>query len=273
MKLLSFLFSLIISACTTIHPTTVEDLNKVTVKVLSDKHGGGSGVIFKSTPKGSIILTNAHICKVISTGGYVYNGDSYVIKNYKVSTKHDICYIFVKEFLGVSTDLSRTPPKRHSEIMVTGHPSLYPHVVSRGHISGTRTIGITVDYRACTKEEEAEDPFNCVFEGKNIVVHRQATLVSALISPGSSGSGVFNKKGELVGLAFAAAGDINYGEIVPWKFLKEFVEADAKSIKWETPGPDKKQVEYKNKGMEDIENWRKFFDIIRKRNQCLKFCP
>lgn len=273
MKLLSLLSSFFFSACATVHPTSVKELSDVTVKILSNGGGGGTGVIYKSTPDGSVILTNAHICEAISTGGSVNTDRHYEIKYYKISTKHDICYVMIKENLHVNTVLASSAPKRHSAAVISGHPSLYPHVVSKGYISGNRNIGVTVEHRACTKEEELEDPVTCIFEGASVIKRRESTLVSALISPGSSGSGVFNSKGELIGLAFAASGEINYAQTVPWKYLKEFVEKDAKTLKWETPGPDKKKAEYENEGMEDLENWRKLFDLIQKRDKCLKFCP
>lgn len=273
MKLLALALAFLSNACTTLRPTSVREFDNVTVKVMSDEGGGGTGVVFRSTDKGTVILTNAHICEAIQTGGKVLYNGAHAIKRYKPSKVHDICFLFIEENLYVNTVLSKSAPPRYSKIYISGHPHLYPHVVSEGYVSGTGRHKIGVSSRPCTKLEEEEDPVTCIFEGATVGVVREATLMSALISPGSSGSGVFNTQGELVGLAFAAHGELGYALVVPWKYLDNFVKKEAKELKWEIPGPDHKTPEYVNGGMDDIENWQKLIDLLDKRKQCLKLCP
>lgn len=267
MKSLICTLALLTSSCTTVRPNSMEEFREVTVKIMSEESGGGTGVIYKSSPKGSIILTNAHICEAIATGGKVLNGEVYTITKYKISKRHDLCYLFVKEDLKINTVIAESAPTRYTKVFITGHPHLYPHIVSEGYVSGTGFQVIAMNTRACTKEEQDKDPITCIFEGYTTGAIRLSTLVSALISPGSSGSGVFNKQGELVGLAFAARGDIGYALVVPWMYLEQFVNVESKKLAWETPGPEHKKVSYENGGMSDLNNWRKLLELLKKKNK------
>lgn len=259
--------------CTTLKPKSMDEFQETSVLINSITGGGGSGVIFKSSPKGTVILTNAHICDGIAGGGTVFDGRPHTILAFKRSKRHDLCYVFIKDNLWLDTVIASDPPEINDHIYISGHPSLYPHIVSQGYVAGTETYPIHMDDRDCTPEELVESPVRCILDGQPVLQSRESLVVSALISPGSSGSAVFNDDGELVGLAFAAQGDIGYALTVPWKYLNWFVKREAKTLKWEKPDPSKKRQKYENRGLYDLENWQKILNLINEKNQCLRLCP
>lgn len=69
--------------------STAKSLNDVTVMLTNkEKTSGGSGVIYSSSSKGSLILTNAHVCKGLQNGGLATtNTGSYLVERYKLSKK------------------------------------------------------------------------------------------------------------------------------------------------------------------------------------------
>lgn len=270
---LSILLSLLVLGCTTLRPKTMDQFQETSVLIKSDSGGGGSGVIYKSSPKGTVILTNRHICESIAGGGTVVDYKRHPILAFKKSPTHDICYIFIKADLALDTVISKRSPKINDKLYISGHPSLYPHIVSQGYLAGNEDFPIHMDDRDCTAEEKKKDPIECILDGHPKYVTLESNVVSALISPGSSGSAVFNEDGEIVGLAFAAQGDIGYALVVPWKFLNRFVAKEAKTLKWEKPDPTKKRRKYDNKGIYDLKNWEEILKLINEKNQCLRLCP
>jgi hypothetical protein len=92
---------------------------------------------------------------------------------------------------------------------------------------------VMTGYRDCTPDE-ATNPATglfCAIIGKLPVVRRfDARLVSNLIQPGSSGSGVFNHEGELSGVIFAGTGDFSYGFIVPYEYVANFLNTEIDTL-------------------------------------------
>lgn len=263
----------LVMGCTTLRPKTMDEFQKTSVLVASNSGGGGSGVIYRSSSKGTLILTNAHICEVISTGGVVVDTTTHSILAYKKSTKHDLCLLLVEDDLDINTVVAPYAPKRNSKVYASGHPSLYPHIVSEGYVSGIDTYSIHTDTRPCSKVEALADPVECILDGKAISTEREAQVISALVSPGSSGSAVFNTQGELVGLVFATSGNIGYALTVPWKYLDEFVKHEVRELKWEKTDPNKTRNKYSNSGIYDLDNWKQILKLINEKNKCLRLCP
>ena len=198
-------------------------------------NSGGTGVIIKSTTSESHILTNAHVCGVVEHGGKVtgQHGFSLMVREYTQSQHHDICLIKVLGDLGVSTSLASSGPNFYYEkALVSGHPSLYPNVVTSGHFSGKSTIQIVTGFRECTAEELAS-PLGIVCQligGLPIIKNYEATLVTATIMPGSSGSGVYNEAGELSGLVFAGSKGLSYAWTVPYESIRFFLDKELRTL-------------------------------------------
>lgn len=209
-------------------PESNSEYARTSVSIVSPTlHAGGSGVILWSRASKSAILTNLHVCNLIQVGGVVQReGQSWPVMSYRVYTKHDLCVVTVAANLRVNTHVAEDPPDLYSNLVVAGHPALLPTIMSRGHFSSHKIIQMIVDMIPCDGTEEGQDMMFCMFMGaKPIVQQFDSQPISALIMPGSSGSGVFNDKGEIAGLVFAGPGDgLGYGFIVPQEYIADFLD-------------------------------------------------
>lgn len=215
----------------TVNPTTNQELAEVSVMVTRmDGRSGGSGVILHSDSTGSEVLTNGHVCGVVKNGGKLITASKVaIVSSYKLSRYHDLCLISTKENLGVSTKVAKSPPQPEDDAIVSGHPNLFPTIITRGHFTEHVTIPVMTGIRPCTKEEEEGDlSLVCMFLGGIPVVKiYDSQIVSSTIMAGSSGSPVFNSSGQIAGLIFAGSGDLSYGFIVPQQYVRYFVEVES----------------------------------------------
>lgn len=209
------------------------------------KNSGGSGVIVGYKRGITIILTNKHVCSVIKNGGLIETDvGSRRIYAYKDYPYHDLCLVKVYGKLGKPAKIAKKEPKKYDFLLVSGHPLLLPTTVVFGHLSGRMDVEIEVGYLRCTKENAKKYPYYCSRYGYIPIIEVfRSQSISALIQPGSSGSGVFNSKGEVIGVVFAGMGSLSYGFIVPYEYVKDFLIRH-KSIKWKYP----KRSKSSNKG-------------------------
>lgn len=225
-------------------PETVADYAAKSVKItLDNQRSGGTGVILKSSPGGTEILTNKHVCDLIQLGGIVIDdkNKTYPISSFQPYTPHDLCLVHISADLGVQTVVAKREPKLYSQDTVTGHPALLPSVITRGHFSHVETIQLMIGTKPCDGSEQDDEAIMCVFMGvKPLIKDFSAQATSALIMPGSSGSGVFNDQGELSGLVFAGSQGLSYSFIVPWTFINDFLTNRA-NYKVQVPDPNKKR--------------------------------
>jgi S1-C subfamily serine protease len=190
-------------------------------------NSGGTGVVIATYDSKSEILTNAHVCGVIKQGGFVNkDGEKFQIMSYRQDDIHDLCILVINRRLEAKASVSSWAPRIGDGVETSGHPRLLPNILSGGHIAGTNSVTIMVGLRECTKEDMKTDiGIFCLFmQGIPILRTYDAVVVSALIQPGSSGSAVYNSAGRLVGLVFAGSGDLSYGLVVPWEYVKNFVD-------------------------------------------------
>lgn len=210
---------------TTVRPNTDSEYSKVTAMIVNASgKNGGSGVILASGLAGSLVLTNKHVCEVVVAGGNVKTTTgTYPVTDFKVYPKHDLCLVKVSENLGIRTQIADGTPEIYTESIVAGHPHLLPVIVSRGHFSETMQIEVMIGSEPCTKKESGEMLMYCLFYGRKPIIKKyDSQVISSLIMPGSSGSGVFNKSGEIAGLVFAGSDGLSYAYIVPQNFVLEF---------------------------------------------------
>lgn len=191
---------------------------------------GGTGVILSSGNTESKILTNAHVCRVAENGGIVSaNGQSFLAISFRKSLLHDLCVITVGGNFGVNTRVAdRGPAAYREQAQISGHPALYPNVVTTGYFSGRKNIPIMVGVRPCGEDDWHSDAGALCFFAGGIPVVRMydSRLVTATIMPGSSGSGVYNSENKLSGLVFAGRGDLGYAWTVPYEFVRNFVDKE-----------------------------------------------
>lgn len=248
MKVIAILITLLFASVSfgkVLKPKSVKDLKRSSVRIYNlDLNSGGTGSIFKSFSNASHILTNKHVCRLIEPGGYVVqNGKKYLITHYKKFSQHDLCLVRVEKNFKISLEIADSLAKESSLVKVSGHPNLLPHIATKGHLSGRMTISLMVGVRECEEEDLKKHAMECTFLGGVPVIEElDSQVVSNLIKPGSSGSAVFNKKGEIVGVVFAGNGrDFSHGFIVPQIYLFYFLQnAHRQSwIKVGTPVDDK----------------------------------
>lgn len=206
-----------------------EEITSPTVMITNMKgNSGGSGVVISTNEQESEILTNAHVCELLPFGGKVTTtyGQSHVVKYYKQDIDHDLCLVIIGAKLQGVAKVAKTKPKLYENATISGHPSLLPNVVSKGHFSGNKVISVFQGIRPCTANDMMDDNTTLVclfFGGMPIVRTFEAEVVTALISAGSSGSAVYNEKQELSGLAFAGKGDLSYAFVVPFEYVSSFL--------------------------------------------------
>lgn len=212
------------------------DLIQSAVKITNmNGNSGGSGAILTSTDSGSKVITNAHVCEVVKDGGMIHTQrGSFQVSSYKQSQEHDVCIIEVKDNLGVNTKIAPQSPNLYYErASISGHPSLLPTVITKGHFSGKEIISVLTEIKPCS-DEDMQNPNTIVycifFNGIPIIRNYEATLVTSTIMPGSSGSGVYNGNDELVGLAFAGSDGLSYAWTVPYEYMMNFINEEEKSI-------------------------------------------
>lgn len=207
-----------------------------------DRMSGGSGVVLNSSNDSSQILTNAHVCEVIQNGGLVSSdSNTGVVVSYKVSQFHDLCLITTNVNMRASSAVAKNSPNLYDDAVVVGHPQLLPTLVQRGMFSHKKVITLLAGFKRCTEEEWKNDklaPLCFLLGGFPILVQREAQVISAFISPGSSGSPVFNSDNEVSGLVFAGRGDPSYGLIVPLEYINEFLNTEVKTLESKRPNTD-----------------------------------
>lgn len=184
------------------------------VKIVG-KRGYGSGVIIQSDDAGSYIITNKHVCRInkldkktqkknlnLSTYGKFqvkkieHNDEDEVTMTgqvLKVSENSDLCLIHVDRPNMPTADIAAETPLWGDIVHGYSNPQ---------HIEGVPSTGRVLD------EEYIFDLWY--------------TRSSVLAQPGSSGSGVFNEDGELVGLI--SLQDMWYSYMVPLSHIRTFVK-------------------------------------------------
>lgn len=218
-----------------ISKSSTNDIRAASVKIVNrEMNHGGTGIIIVSGSSESSILTNDHVCRAIKSGGIVRSksGD-YQVASIIESEVSDLCLVQVMADLGVNTNLSKHEPRMYEEAQVSGHPALYPNVVSKGHFSGRDIITVMTGMRPCT-DEELSGPLGMVcmfFGGMPVVKSYESLLVTATIMPGSSGSGVYNSNNELAGVVFAGSEGFGYAWTVPYNQVLNFLFREHRHLK------------------------------------------
>lgn len=256
---------------TTIKPTNNFEYASTSVMITKyDGRSGGTGVIISSSRNMSKVLTNAHVCSLLSSGGIVRSDRAKgVVTSYKVSDMHDLCLITTNTNFHINTVLADKASEPYDDAIISGHPHLLPNIVTHGHFSQKEIVEILTGFKPCTEEDRAsKETFEyCLVLNKiPIIKSFEAQVVSATIMPGSSGSAVFNTDGELSGLVFAGSGEFGYAMIVPYEYIYTFFNNELPSLKAQIPNK-KESFSMKDKSI----NWKSVCSK-RKSSKIQKLC-
>lgn len=231
-----------------------------TVKITNmTRNSGGSGVVLSSHKTHSEVLTNAHVCRVASKGGLVtsYGGHENLVSEMTFDTKHDLCIITVYTDLNANVKLAQAAPEPHDYSLVSGHPRLLPQTQTKGQFGNRTTIQVATGLKPCTPEDIATPGVNLaclILGGVPIIQTYQAVVITNRISPGSSGSAIYNADNELSGLVFAGSQDGSEGFIVPYENVVNFLH------------------NYKTLEQTHVNYERSFRDVISETRAIKNFC-
>jgi hypothetical protein len=228
----AFAFVLIALGLNSIYTTynkSSGDPRSASVKITNRAmNSGGTGIIIRSSKSQSVILTNDHVCKLLKNAGGLVLAESgqYQVVSILESKLSDLCLVTVADDLEVNTVISPSAPKMYDNETVSGHPALLPNVLTKGHFSGRSIVEVMTEMRPCTDEERSNPETGLIcafFNGLPVVKSYESVLVTSTIMPGSSGSGVYNDKNQLVGVVFAGSGNFGYAWTVPYEQVLNFL--------------------------------------------------
>lgn len=240
MKFFILIVSLLSLVACSSEQTKVNTMTHATVMITNlTENSGGSGTILSSSTHLSVILTNAHVCEVVKNGGYVHSYlGKHFVTSYIQSELHDLCLISVKDDLRVSTPIAIKSAGPYDSAYVSGHPHLLPTIVTKGWFSTKIVVSVMTKVKECTPEQASNIDtglFCLILGGIPVIKTYEATPVSALIQPGSSGSAVYNDTGQLSAVIFAGSGDIGYGLAVPHEYVLDFTAFEYRHLHAQAP--------------------------------------
>lgn len=199
--------------------------------------GQGSGFIVKND---GVIVTNYHVIEHAYPALIkLKNGDIYEeVGVIDYNEREDIAVIKIKGFdlpvvrLGNSNDI-----KVGEKIVVIGNPNGLENTISDGLLSQIRDTG------------------------KGYKLHQ----ISAPISPGSSGSPIFNSKGEVVSIAssgFSAEYGQNLNFAIPINYVRAMIEGEVKHTLKEFSGMEKEKSIIKTEEINEEVDIKKMLKIL-----------
>jgi S1-C subfamily serine protease len=163
----------------------------------------GTGIIIKIEDNVTYILTNAHVSGKGTTDPSIFVAEDEHWRRLEIVTQHKILDLAILKYNGILEEKRVIKgfaiPEIQEKAFMVGHSLGDPYIYSEG-----------------------------VFAG----YYEEFYLFQMPTMPGNSGSGVFNNKGELVGLIFAGRGinmfqmDVEYGIAIDSLSVKLFLEKE-----------------------------------------------
>lgn len=202
------LTSILVLFCTFAHAKT-EILHPGIFRLsISDGNVGVTATAFLLNFKNkNVIVTNRHVCTEISKTKKarinIGTETPEPLKFVRVANKGDLCLLESTDLVNLmftALMLSKTPLKNGERVVVAGYP--------RGQKALTRGYFI----------EEPESHIEWAYQQRSI------GILTTLVDEGSSGSPVFNKKLEVVGVVFGMVTITKEAIFVPLEDLKKFLE-------------------------------------------------
>lgn len=171
-----------------------QNIIKSTVKIMSIQGNHGSGVVVYSEKKQAVFLTNQHVCKELLNftldkiqGVVIVQEEILPIESFVMSHKSDLCVLLTNTHSKLSAvELSKNIPMVGEEVINVGFPFISSFSMTTGYIGGG------------------------YFRLDNNYFYQEVSVSSF---PGSSGSGVFNTDGKLVGLLSAGGTGVLSGMV------------------------------------------------------------
>lgn len=195
-----------------------------------DGQGGGTGFQVQAQNGKHYIVTNDHVCNLTHKGYLMavpsLRGGMVPLIILRQSTHSDLCLL--EPIIGYpSLKLAKNNAKYGDKLYVVGHPRLRPVELKRGYTRKYETIIVPV--KIVEDTNECSEPKNRImgFRVRDQKIEYlcgeavRSQQMTVPIEPGNSGSGVMDKDGKVVGVAFAGGGGHTY--MVPLSDLKKFL--------------------------------------------------
>jgi len=219
------LFTLILTVPKIHQKYLISKVGLAVVTITPPKGGRRGGTGFHiATSKGPRIITNRHVCDSTDREGQVEvftnDGRSFTRRILGRSLVTDLCMIEALE--GYPVLKLGSKPKRYDTITIIGHPLLERLTPSSGIILSREIINLQV----------SRPIENCVGPNYHLkfrwffpicIQEYDSYATNVKIYPGNSGSPTLNFWGNVVAVAFAASSLTYNGYLIPFTYLKDFV--------------------------------------------------
>lgn len=231
--------------------------NKVASKIFEIRGtkdgGGGTGWQVDAPSDTQYIVTNSHVCEFAERDGKDNNfllvqkdGHSMRRRILEVSDKSDLCLI--EGWPGMSgLSLSSQSPAVGDMVIAVGHPLLGPTTMTMGEVVQYEAVTIMhhimktgiplLDQMIHARNDACNQPKNEIVKHRIflfgvvpldlrvcMVNETDAMATNTTIFPGSSGSPVVDKWGQVLGVMFASDERTHWGDAVNLEHLRDFLK-------------------------------------------------
>lgn len=201
MKALFLISVLILTGCSSVQKKLEKHkliADSSVVRVFSADSSGGTG-FYLNTPKGQVIITNAHVCGLDPEMYIIHKGTVKALSVLKLSIDDDLCALSIPSRNKLAFNLGPNTAYNMLPVHTFGFPRLDEMNYSSGYAIGLSTID-----SICGKPGER-------------------FLINFFIFPGQSGSPVFNEAGQVVGV-IQCSKPFTMGVAIPGSILRTFIK-------------------------------------------------
>ena len=192
---------------------------------INNPQAGGTGFQIE-TPYGNRLISNAHVCRSLGEYGLAhYQGGQQIVKIERLDDRADLCMLSAVYDIP-ALELASSKAEVGDTVRALGHPGLRPQTMTEGVVIGTDITGVVTGFY---------DEATCVGPGAEqyiifCVRPYNAVNTTVTIYPGSSGSPVFNKFGNVQGVMFASNNQTNQGSYMPLADLQRFIQEERSGL-------------------------------------------
>lgn len=198
---------------------------------IGDDNGWGTGFAVRAASGKKYILTNDHVCSDLRDTERLHasDGKTYELKVKAKDDQHDLCIVSAPKN-AKPLKVSETEPKYRDRVYTAGFPAIPDMTTANG-------ITLTIDKEDMPDEKSIAECVGPKYEVKTGTIRgmfgpmeipqcymtapRLQTSVKS--DSGASGSPMINSRGEVIGVLMSVVGDIQFAQMVPLKYVRDFL--------------------------------------------------